>query len=647
VERLPFLQLTDICRHYTTGDVVVKALDGINLDIHEGEFVAIMGQSGSGKSTLMNILGCLDRPTRGEYLINGKAISTLNPDELALLRSHSFGFIFQRYNLLATSNALENVEMPAIYAGIHAAERARRAKALLSTLGMSERQFHKPAELSGGQQQRVAIARALMNNPPLILADEPSGALDSKSGEELMALLIDLHQSGRTIILITHDQTIASHAQRQVVLVDGKIIEDSGYQPPAKNEAEKHEAKPLEPHTHMTASLTESLKTAIRALRDNKFRTALTLLGIVIGVAAVITMLAVGQGSKQSVLDRISTLGTNILSIRPGIAGFRGSGDIVTLTQADALDIQDIPNVSGVLPERDGRVTLRIGNTDDATTVQGVGSEMPFVRDWPIQDGTFFNDNDIKKMAPVMVIGQTVYHTLFPDGESPIDKYVLVGNIPFQIIGLLSAKGAAPWGQDQDDAVFIPVTTAIYRLLGKNYLNSITVKIDNTDLTNETQEAIRQLLIKNHGTEDFRIRNTASLLETATQTQNTLTVLLGAVAAISLLVGGIGVMNIMLVSVTERTREIGIRMATGARRRDIMFQFNTEAAMVCILGGIIGVLLGFLVGWVLSLFGVKIIFTLMPAVIAFSFAVLTGLIFGYLPARKAAYLDPVDALSSE
>lgn len=650
------LELKDICRHYSTGDVTVKALDGVSLDIRAGEFVAIMGQSGSGKSTLMNVIGCLDGATGGSYRVQGRDVSGLDSDELAALRCQIFGFVFQRYNLLATATAQENVEVPAIYAGITGADRALRAQQLLEKLKIGDRRNHKPSELSGGQQQRVAIARALMNNPSVILADEPTGALDSHSGAEFMELLKELKDEGRTIILITHDAAVAAHAERQVTIADGRIIEDTGYVSPyhgtphlsSHQPQEKRDSAPsLHRGTRVTAGFSESLKTALRALRANKFRTSLTLLGIVIGVAAVITMLAVGQGSKQSVLDQISALGTNLLSVRPGYSGFRGSGDIVTLTPQDAKEILEIPNVDAVLPQRDGRLTVRYGRIDTATSVQGVGPDLPYVRDWPLAAGSFFTDRDVARMAPVMILGQTVVTTLFPGGADPIGSYILVGNIPFEVIGIMKPKGAAPWGADQDDTVLIPYTTAIVRLFGQTYLNYITIKIASLDVTAETQEAIRQLLIRNHGTEDFRIRNTASLLETATETQNSLTILLGAVAAISLLVGGIGVMNIMLVSVTERTREIGIRMATGARQWDIMMQFNTEAAVVCVIGGLLGVIIGFLAGWIISLFAVKVIFSLSPALLAFSCAVLTGLVFGYLPARKAARLDPVVALSTE
>ncbi len=640
----PLLHLDDVSRHYPGGEGVVKALNKASLTIHAGEFVAIMGQSGSGKTTLMNILGCLDRPSEGKYTVLGRNVADLDADELAALRRDTFGFVFQRYNLLATSTAVENVEIPAIYAGMEKPERSVRAKKLLTQLGLGERAGHKPSQLSGGQQQRVAIARALMNDPPVILADEPTGALDSKSGQDVMALLKTLNDAGRTVILITHDEKVASHAKRVIHILDGRIVDDGAENmQPASTAPATH---PVRKAAGFIAEMGEAAKTAMRALRANLFRTALTLLGIVIGVAAVVAMLAVGNGSKQDVLDRISSMGTNLLSVRPGLAGFRGAGDIVTMVTGDADAIADLPNVEAVVPERSGRMTLRAGSIDYATSVQGTGPAFPSVQNWVVDKGNFFTQRDVDTRAPVIVLGQTVLKTLFPYDDDPVGQYILVGNIPFQVIGTLQSKGAG-FGGDQDDAAYVPITTGMTRLFGQNHLNGITIKITDLNMMDATQDAVTQLLIKRHRAEDFRVRNMASILETATSTQNTLTVLLGTIAAISLLVGGIGVMNIMLVSVTERTREIGIRMATGARARDIMLQFNTESLVVCLIGGLMGIAVGVGAAQVAALFYVNVLLSPGPAILAFTCAVATGLLFGWLPARKAAALDPVVALSSE
>jgi macrolide transport system ATP-binding/permease protein len=641
----PLLNLENIGRTFHNGDNLIRALDDITLKIWPGEFVAIVGQSGSGKSTLMNLLGCLDRPTTGLYSVMGRDIAKLDSDELASLRRETFGFVFQRYNLLGSASAEENVEIPALYAGINKYERLERAKKLLKDLGLGDRIDHLPSQLSGGQQQRVAIARALMNDPPVILADEPTGALDSRSGQEVMALLAELHRTGRTILLITHDSQIAAHADRVINIHDGLITDDSATG--KENLLQSDYSFNSSGKADVFADIGEAVKTAMRALRVNLFRTALTLLGIIIGVAAVVTMLAVGQGSQQEVLAQIKAMGTNLLSIRPGAPGLRGSSDVITLIPADAAAIEELPNVEIALAERNSRLTVRFGNIDYATSVQGVGAEMRKVRDWPVALGDFFNDRDMQRFAPVVVLGQTVAQILFPGGDDPLGRYILIGNNPFEVIGVMSPKGASAYGGDQDDTVLVPISTGLIRLFGQNYLNGITVRVKDVSQIEETEEAINNLLLSRHQTEDFRIRNMASILETATATQNTLTTLLGTVAAISLLVGGIGVMNIMLVSVTERTREIGIRMAVGARRRDILLQFNTEAAVVCTLGGILGVMLGFGTGYLIKMFEVPVVFSSLPAVMAFSCAFATGILFGYLPARKAAMLDPVVALSAE
>ncbi|HEY6366664.1 MAG TPA: MacB family efflux pump subunit [Candidatus Binatia bacterium] len=644
--KAPILELSDIHKHYTNGDTTVRALDGVSLTIHRGEFVAIMGQSGSGKSTLMNIIGCLDRPTSGSYQVLGQEAAHLAPDELAALRRETFGFVFQRYNLLATATASENVEIPSVYAGLSKQKRVQRAGGLLQRLGLGDRIDHRPAELSGGQQQRVAIARALVNDPPVILADEPTGALDSKSGEEVLALLKELHAEGRTIILITHAENVARHASRIVSIQDGRILEDSGVTEKLTNENIRDENRNVS-GVSFAASLQEALVTAWRSLQVNLFRTVLTLLGIIIGVAAVVAMLAVGEGSRQKVMDRISAFGTNLMLIRPGAAGIRNTGDIITLVPEDAAAIKTLPNVENALPERSSRMTVRYGNIDYQTSVQGTGEDFPSARDWKVAEGQFFHADDLKTYAPLMVLGRTVARTLFPDGRSPVGKYVLLRNVPFLVIGVMTEKGASPNGSDQDDVVFVPINTGLVRLFGKSYLSSITVKVADTTNIDATQASIEALLKSRHRKEDFSVRNMASILQAAIETQDTFTILLGTVAAISLLVGGIGVMNIMLVSVVERTREIGIRMATGARMRDILLQFNIEAAVVCAAGGVLGIVVGVIAGMVLRYTGMTVIFSVTPAVLAFVCASATGLIFGYLPARKAAQLDPVIALASE
>ena len=642
----PLIELIDVTKTYRTGEFAVRVLHGISLKIYPGEFIAIMGASGSGKTTLMNILGCLDRCSTGSYRFMGEDVSDLDRDELARLRREAFGFVFQSYNLIATATAVENVEVPAVYSGMDPLERETRAEQLLETLGLGERLDHKPNQLSGGQQQRVSIARALMNGGRIILADEPTGALDSKSGAEVMNLLRELSRRGHTIILITHAAEVAREARRVIEIRDGGIVSDPGPRP-AEDGARALGASP-DRDVPVIAGFIESANTAMRALRSNLFRTVLTLLGIVIGVGSVITMLAVGDGARQSVMDRISALGSNLLLVRPGGANRGGKGgSIATLAPEDADVIARLHNVLAAVPEMGGGVTVRYGNIDYQTTATATSETFPIGRNWEVASGTFFSANDVRQYASVVVIGQTVADTLFPRGADPIGRYIMVENILCQVIGVMSVKGATPFGADQDDVVFVPLTTGSLRLFGRRFLRTITVAVEDTNIIDETQEAVNTLLLERHRTNDFFIRNMASIIETASETQNTLTLLLGAVAAISLLVGGIGVMNIMLVSVTERTREIGIRMATGARTRNIMQQFLTEAIVVSSLGGFIGVIGGLGTAAVIQYFGKPIVYSWGPVLLAFGCAFATGLIFGFMPARKAAHLDPVVALSAE
>ena len=643
----PLLELNAIGRTYTSGGVPLTVLTDVSLTIQSGEFVAIMGASGSGKSTLMNIIGCLDKPSSGAYRIRGVDVASLNGDALAALRRDTFGFIFQRYNLMSDLSAVENAEVPAVYRGMEKPQRDARASDLLRELGLGDRLQHHPNQLSGGQQQRVSIARALMNGGPVILADEPTGALDSQGGREVMAILVKLHGQGHTIIVVTHDSDIAAYAHRIVRITDGRITSDERQNGEAGNQAQTGEsameAKPG------VAVLGEALKMALRSLLHNRLRTALTMLGIIIGVASVVALMAIGNGAKQDVLERIQAMGTDLLTIERGPPAVRAAAGIVTSFLPEDLPfIASVPGVAMTVPETNLSSLIRFGDQDLTVTVVGTGEDFPGVHDWPPQSGVFFSAEHVTRYAQVVTIGQTVANNLFPNGANPLGQYVLIGNAPFMVIGVLSSKGSTARGDDMDNSAWLPYTTAGARIFGQRFFQHIIVRVKPGADMSVVQATLHTLLMKRHRTEDFNIRNMADTIATANETQNTLTYLLAAIAVISLVVGGIGVMNIMLVSVTERTREIGIRMAIGARGFDVLFQFLTEAVMVCFIGGLAGVVVG--IGGGLStsaIAGWRVIFTLGPIVIAFACAFLTGIVFGYLPARKAAQLDPIEALARD
>jgi len=652
---IPLIELRKVSRTFVTdGGVEVRALREVDLKIYPGEFLAIVGQSGSGKSTLMNILGCLDRPTSGQYLFAGRDIKSFDSDGLAWLRREAFGFVFQSYNLLATETASENVEVPGIYAGLSTAERELRAHSLLSSLGLGDRLDHRPNQLSGGQQQRVSIARAMMNGGNIILADEPTGALDSRSGVEVMGLLKDLAARGHTVILITHDANVAANAERVIEFQDGRIIADSGFAEGAVDPAKNKQLRELfmsRKTASLIAGLAEAIRMAMRSLLANAFRTFLTLLGIVIGVASVVALLAIGEGAQSGIVARISSVGTNVLRLQPQRAEGQRRDLPSNFTFEDAVAIVDgVPNVTYAMPKVEGNMTIRYQRQDHSARVTATTAVLPEAKSWPLARGVFFTREDSDKFTPVAVLGTTVYEELFPDGRDPLGEWILLKNIPFQIIGVLTRKGASG-NEDQDDQVYVPLRAGALRLFGKKYADQIEVYVDDISKISGTEDDLVDFMLERHkGTEDFRIFNASEMLETLEETQKTLRIFLGAVGGIALLVGGIGVMNIMLVSVTERTREIGVRMATGARQRDILMQFLAEAIVVSLVGGVIGVGIGFGAGKLLESFpsvDIQVVFNSTPAIIAFTCAAATGLIFGFAPARKAAKLDPVVALSNE
>ena len=652
----PLIELHDIRKVYGGVDTPqVQVLKGVSLSIHAGEFVAIVGASGSGKSTLMNILGCLDRPTSGRYLFAGEDVASLDTDELAWLRREAFGFVFQGYHLIPSASAQENVEMPAIYAGMPAAERHARAAALLTRLGLAERTGNRPHQLSGGQQQRVSIARALMNGGHIILADEPTGALDSHSGAEVMTLLDELASQGHVVILITHDRDVAARANRIIEVRDGEVISDSANgAPPVSDNPNALQAIDLRQRLNQGSEargawkgeLVDAVHAAWRVMWINRFRTALTLLGIVIGVASVVVMLAVGEGSKRQVMAEMGAFGSNIIYLSGMSPRPRAPLGIITLNDVAALST--LPQVKMIMPINGAEIGVRYGNVDHTMYTGGNGIDFPAIFNWPVVQGSFFTQADEEAAAAVAVIGKKVREKVLKDVPDPIGRYILLENVPFRVVGILAEKGASSGDSDSDTRIVVPYSAASVRLFGTHNPEYVVIAAADASKVNQTEKAIEHLMLRLHnGHRDFEITNNAAMIQAEAKTRNTLSLMLGSIAAISLLVGGIGVMNIMLMTVRERTREIGIRMATGARQRDILRQFLTEALMLSVVGGATGIGLAFIVGAVLYLCDVAVAFSWMAVFGAFGCALVTGVIFGFMPARKAARLDPVTALTSE
>ncbi|CAB3681600.1 Macrolide export ATP-binding/permease protein MacB [Achromobacter ruhlandii] len=650
----PLISLSGVRREFPAGEQTIAVLKDINLTIEAGEMVAIVGASGSGKSTLMNILGCLDRATSGDYRVSGRSTGELDPDELAELRREHFGFIFQRYHLLSDLTAQGNVEVPAVYAGKRREARLERAADLLERLGLGERTGHRPGQLSGGQQQRVSIARALMNGGDIILADEPTGALDTHTGQEVLRILEELNAAGHTIILVTHDMNVARHAQRIIEISDGEIVSDRRNPDAPRIEVKREEeAAPLPPRPAWQAYLDrcgEALRMALLAMNAHRLRTSLTMLGIIIGIAAVVSVVALGEGSRQKILEDISEIGTNTVEVFPG----KDFGDekaltIRTLVPADAEALSRESYVDSVTPEVSTSNTLRYRNVAVNGSIQGVGEQYFRVRAVKLAQGKFFDATSVARRAQEVVIDESTRKTLFGSHTDPIGQIVFLGAMPARVIGV-TKKNDTVFGNNETLNVWIPYTTALSRVLGQQHLKSITVRVNDAAPPAAAEQAITKVLLRRHVVKDFFVFNTDAIRKTIERTTATMTLLVSLIALISLMVGGIGVMNIMLVSVTERTREIGVRMAVGARRSDIMQQFLIEAVLVCLIGGAVGIALSLGLGVLVSKAtggSFRMIYSTASMVAAFTCSTLIGVLFGYLPARNAARLDPVEALARE
>ncbi len=697
----PILCVRDATKIYRLGDTEVHALRGVTLTINRGEFVAIMGASGSGKSTLMNILGCLDRPSSGEYLLEGIDVAQLDEPALARIRGRRIGFVFQTFNLLPRTSALENVELPLFYAAQIEGNIAR-ARDMLNMLGLADRERNQPNQLSGGQQQRVAIARALVNDPAIVLADEPTGNLDSQNALDIMATIRALNlERGVTVVLVTHERDLAELADRIITLRDGRIISDS----PTAHSAGRGATRTLPAVqayrerrfvSRFDSLLREAgsigwiaLLAALRAIGRNKLRAGLTMLGMFIGVAALIAMVAVGEGARAAVEAQVQSLGTDLLVVLPGttrVNGVRaGNGSAASLRVKDVGGILEedaaVADVSYVNRQNTQAVN---GNQNWSTSVQGISPSYLSIRRWPVAAGRTLNDQDDRDGAVVCLLGQTVLANLFGEFADPIGATVLVKNVPMTVVGVLSAKGHSASGQDQDDVIFIPFTTSQERILGvatpssaqtlsnnvfatigpppnpfgvvpklEGFVNTIFVQARSPALVKTALDQVTKTLERTHRIlpgkpDDFVVRDLTEIAEVAEQSSKAMELLLAAIASISLVVGGIGIMNILLVSVTERTREIGIRMATGARRLHVLAQFLVEAMLLALMGGVAGIAAGVVASLLIShLAGWPILLELDIMILAFGFSGAVGVFFGFYPARQASRLNPIDALRYE
>ena len=653
------LELIDVHRTYLIGESTVHALRGVSLTIEQGEFVSIMGASGSGKSSLLQILGLLDNPDKGEYRIFGNNVNTMTEDEQAGVRNNVAGFVFQQFHLLKRMDIVDNVRLPYIYSGLKGNFR-KEAIDRLKMVGLEHRIDHTPNQLSGGEQQRVAIARALVRDPLIIFADEPTGNLDTKNSAEIMKILQGLHAEGKTIIMVTHENEIAEYAGRVITMRDGVIVSDERKQGKEAFLAVAAKSS-FDIHGATKGSLLQDgrvmgfIAQAFQSILANKMRSFLSVLGILVGVASVIAMMALGEGAKASMQEQLKSMGSNMLSIRAGSAKIRGAaqgaGAVARFTFPDVDEIASlhtlVKNASGVV---NGVGRLVYSNKNWSSSLTGVGYDYGTMRAAIPSIGRWFTREEIQTREKVVIIGVTVVKELF-GSTNPLGKTIKINRINFTVIGIAPAKGFSG-SQDEDDVVIIPVNTAMYRVLGKNYLSGIFVEAASPNLIEQTKSAISALIIKRHrlkqGDDSFNIRDMTEIQKMLSSTTQTMSLLLGSIAAISLVVGGIGIMNIMLVSVTERTREIGLRKAIGARKNDIMLQFLVESVGMTVSGGFIGVILGIAISLILSFFaGWTVITSPISVVLATAFSALTGIFFGLWPARKAAALKPVEALRYE
>lgn len=644
----PLLELRDLMRVFLSGDQTIPVLQKINLTIYQGEMVAIVGPSGCGKSTLMNILGCLDKHTSGCYKITQRDVAKFDNDQLAKLRSKYFGFIFQRYHLLNKLTATENVGMPAIYSGMPKNDRRQRAHQLLAQLGLKNRAHHRPGQLSGGQQQRVSIARALMNGGHILLADEPTGALDSEYSKEVMGIFDELHQMGHTIIFVTHDINLASHAERIIQMQDGKILSDK------KNKRDTKKIQSKYSSTSKTNAdytkgyyINEIFKTALQAILSHRMRSFLTMLGVIIGIASVVSVVAIGDGAQEKIINIASQDGgLNAVHVTPG-DDMDSVMKAVPFTLADLALIEQQPFINSASPEMMAvGAPLRHDNNKISATLYGVGEQYLQVLEKKMLSGSMFSKADILSQSQVAIIDQDTHKTLFPNTKNPIGKTVFIKTLPFKIIGTVASPKNSISG-NKDYMILAPHSTIMSRFYGSQAVDKIVFRAHSNIPIEAAKRSIKKLLSTRYGHDHFQLVHTEDRIKNRKEMLDTTSIFITCTALISLLIGGIGIMNIMLVSVTERTQEIGIRIAVGAKQSDILRQFLIEAILMCVIGGLIGIILSFIIGILFNQFvsDFQMSFSIAPIILACVSSVFIGIIFGFLPARNAARLDPAVTLT--